>query len=105
MTTRLEIEHTVLDKGRIRIHRESLLELEDRQGVHETPFGRVGIGAKRNQLNTDILIDARNAPGLAERLKAGTRRISVGEDGNGAQQIGREVTLFVHSDLFRREKW
>lgn len=125
MTTRLEIEHTVWDKGRETKSREPVLELDDRTGVQKTEFGNVGVDVKTVQVNhmcleyigffevdyyrvssnnTDIIIDASKAPELAERLKAPKRRISVGTDGDGAQQIGKDVTLFVHSDLFRREK-
>ena len=114
MVTRLEIERYTLDKGKTIRSRETLFELEDRIGVHKTKFGDVRLGVEKSPLhrnygyghlyNTDIVIDAGNAPDLAERLKAPKRRISVGTDGNGVQQIGSEVTLFVHSDSFRGDK-
>ena len=130
MTTRLELERVALNRGKEEKSRETLLVLEDRWGMHQTEFGDVEIDIKITPVNhdryigghrrrsgyygriyykeppynTDVIIEAKDAPHLAQILKAPKRRVSVGTDGNGTQQIGKGVTLFVHSDSFRRER-
>lgn len=46
MTTRLEVEYAVVDKGKITKSRETLLELEDRKGIHRTEFVNVEFDVK-----------------------------------------------------------
>lgn len=129
MTTRLEVECYDVSGDARTPSRITLLRLEDREGVHATEFGEIKVVVERRRVNpgcegghrrksgyygsmyykkpphnTDIIIDASEAHELAEILKASKRRVSIGTNGEGSQQIGTNTTLIISSDSFYRER-
>lgn len=95
MTTRLELEKRGLGK------RETLVEIGDKAGVYETSAGevRLGILFSNSRKGIDIVFDFGKAKALQDKVGSKIRRISVGGNGKGSQEIGKEAILFVSTDI------